>query len=264
MRRVDLVCIDVDGTLLDSTGAVPDEVWDALGELRERGVRQAICSGRPAFGVTAEYARRLDPAGWHIFQNGASVVRLDTGETRSMAIPRPVVERTVAAARRTGRVLELYTDYDVAAEQDADRARRHAELLGVPFRPRAFETLQGPVVRAQWLIPHEEREAVLAEPHEGLNLCPSLAPLMPDTTFVNMTAAGVHKGSALARVAAAYGIPLERVMMVGDGENDIGAMRIAGLAVAMGNAEAAALEAADVTVGHVDEGGLLEALALVG
>lgn len=262
MTAVDLICIDVDGTLLDSTGEIPAAVWDALGELRERGVRLAICSGRPAFGVTLDYARRLDPAGWHIFQNGASVIRTDTGEARSTALPWRIVERTIAKARRTGRVLELYTDHEVAAELDADRARRHAELLGIPFQPRQFEKLEGPIVRAQWLIPHDEREAVLAEPHHGLTLCPSLAPLMPDTTFVNMTAEGVHKGSALESVAAAYGIPLERVMMVGDGENDVGAMRVAGTAVAMGNSEAVALAAADVTVGHVDEGGLLEALEL--
>src|SRR5690606_8497135 len=61
MTKVDLVCIDVDGTLLETDGTIADEVWDALGALRERGVRLAICSGRPAFGVTLEYARRLDP-----------------------------------------------------------------------------------------------------------------------------------------------------------------------------------------------------------
>ena len=150
----------------------------------------------------------------------------------------------------------------MAIELNVDRARRHAELLGVSFRTRRFESLEGPIVRAQWLIPHEERDAVLSEPHEALNVCPSLAPLMPDTTFVNMTADGVHKGTALKSVAAAYGVPLERVMMVGDGENDVGALRIAGIAVAMGNSEASALAVADVTVAHVDEGGLLEALEL--
>jgi len=263
MTAVDLVCLDVDGTLLDSSGGIPDEVWDELGELRERGVRLAICSGRPAFGVTLDYARRLDPTGWHIFQNGSSVVRVDTGETRSAPLPEHAVRRIVAKARRTGRVLEVYTDFEVAAELNEDRARRHAELLGIPFHARRFDSLDGPIVRAQWLIPHELRDEVLAEPHEGLNVCPSLAPLMPDTTFVNMTAEGVHKGSALATVAAAYKVPLERVMMAGDGENDVGALRVAGIAVAMGNSEPSALEVAHVTVGHVDEGGLLEALALV-
>ena len=41
-----LICLDVDGTLVGSSGEVPDEVWRATDALRERGVRLAVCSGR--------------------------------------------------------------------------------------------------------------------------------------------------------------------------------------------------------------------------
>lgn len=262
MAAVDLICIDVDGTLLDSSGAITEEVWATLHALRARNVRLAICSGRPAFGVTLEYARRLDPQGWHVFQNGASVMRPASGEALSIPIAPEIVERVIARMRATGRILELYADSEYAVEQDAERARRHAALLGVPFQPRPYDTLQGAVVRAQWLVPHAERDTVLAEPHDGLTLCPSLAPLMPDTTFINMTAEGVDKGSALRRIAAAYGIGLNRVMMVGDSKNDLPALRIAGISVAMGNAEDAVMETAHHTVSHVDEGGLIEALEM--
>lgn len=262
MAAVDLICIDVDGTLLDSSGAITEEVWATLHALRARNVRLAICSGRPAFGVTLEYARRLDPQGWHIFQNGASVMRPASGDALSVAIAPEIVERVIARMHATGRILELYADSEYAVERDAERARRHAALLGVPFQPRPYDTLQGAVVRAQWLVPHAERDTVLAEPHDGLTLCPSLAPLMPDTTFINMTAEGVDKGSALRCIAAAYGIGLNRVMMVGDSQNDLPALRIAGISVAMGNAEDAVMETAHHTVGHVDEGGLIEALEM--
>jgi hydroxymethylpyrimidine pyrophosphatase-like HAD family hydrolase len=118
------------------------------------------------------------------------------------------------------------------------------------------------VVRAQWLLPHDEADAVMAEPHVGLTLAHSLSPVMPDTSFVNVTAAGVDKGAAVRRVAKAYGVPLERAMMVGDGQNDVSTMRIVGAPVAMGNAEPAALAAARYTVGSVDDDGLVEAFAL--
>jgi hydroxymethylpyrimidine pyrophosphatase-like HAD family hydrolase len=59
-----------------------------------------------------------------------------------------------------------------------------------------------------------------------------------------------------------YGIALDEVMYVGDGHNDVVAMRLVGCPVAMGNADQDAKEAAVTTVAHVDDGGLVEALDL--
>jgi Cof subfamily protein (haloacid dehalogenase superfamily) len=263
VRMLELVCIDVDGTLIGSSGTVAEEVWEAAGRARAAGMRLALCSGRPAFGVTRELAARLDPGGWHVFQNGASVVALAGGESRSAPLPTGIVEELVARSRATGRVLELYTDGDYATERDVPRTREHAALLGVPFAPRPLDALPpGRIVRAQWLLPEDEVAGVLREPHGDLTLAPSTAPAMPDTVFVNMTARGVDKGSAVRAVARALGVALGRVMFVGDGGNDVPALRVVGFPVAMGNAEPAARAAARHHVGHVDAGGLLEALAL--
>ena len=261
-RSVDLVCIDVDGTLVGASGEVTPDVWAATRRAREHGLRLAICSGRPAFGTTRGWAECLDPDGWHIFQNGASVVHLPAGESRSRPMDDGIVRRLVARARETARVLELYADGEYAVERDDERARRHASLLGVPFEPRPFESLGGPVVRAQWLVARGEEPAVLAEPHAGLTVSPSLSPLMPETLFVNLTPAGVDKGSAVRTVAAAYGVPLARVMFVGDGANDAAAMRIVGHPVAMANAEPEVRALARHAVPHVDEEGLIDALEL--
>ena len=259
---LELVCIDVDGTLVGSGGAVLPQVWAAAGRARAAGVKLALCSGRPAFGVARQYAERLNPDGWHIFQNGASVVNLGSGESRSSALPEGAVGRLVAQARANGQLLELYTDDAYAVENTGDRARRHAELLGVPFEPRDLLSLKGKIVRAQWVLARETADQVLSTLDGRLSVSPAGSPLMPDTLFVSLTAPGTDKGSAVREVAAAYGVALARSMMVGDGHNDAVAMRAVGFPVAMGNADAQALAAAATVVADVDQGGLAEALEL--
>lgn len=135
---IELICVDVDGTLVGSSGDVAAEVWPAVERARAAGARLVICSGRPAFGLTRELAERLDPEGWHVFQNGASIVHLPSGRSRSGHVPRKSVQRLMDRARRTGRILELYTDTEYAVESTDGRAGRHAGLLGVPFAPRPF------------------------------------------------------------------------------------------------------------------------------
>lgn len=259
---VGLVCIDVDGTLVGASGNVPSNVWAATDRALAAGIRLAVCSGRPAFGVTRTFAERLDATGWHIFQNGASVVQLPSFASRSASVAPEAVARMIQRARSTGRVLELYTDTEYAVESSSERARQHAALLGVPFVARAFESLTGPVVRALWLCDQSDAEETLREPHPGLELGPASSPAMPDTVFINTTAAGVNKAVAVKTVAAAYGVSLDRVMFVGDGQNDIGAMEAVGLSVAMGNAAPEVRAIARYQVADVDEGGLVEALDL--
>lgn len=258
--RTRLVCIDVDGTLIGAAGVVEPEVWEAVERARAAGIHLALSSGRPCFGITRELALRIDPDGWHSFQNGASVINVATGRSLSTPIDAHTVEMLVSRARETGRLLELYSDDSYAFVGESERSREHAALLGVPFAPRTIDSLSGPIVRALWLLPHDDVPSALAEPHPGLEISRSTSPMMPDTCFVNLTREGVDKGTALRAMVSEYGIALDEVMYVGDGHNDVVAMRLVGYPVAMGNADQDAKEAAVRTVAHVDDGGLVEAL----
>ncbi|MBM0107343.1 Cof-type HAD-IIB family hydrolase [Steroidobacter sp. S1-65] len=255
-----LIGIDVDGTLVGHSGEVPDIVWKTAEQARAAGIHLALCSGRPAFGVAAEYARRLDDDGWHIFQNGASIVNLATRESRSTPLPEGCVRGLISQARETEQVLELYGDDDYAVESEAPWASQHADLLGLPFKPRPFETLLPPLVRGQWLLSPEDAERIEAPP--DLEMAQSTSPLMPNVRFVGLTRKGVSKGSAMREIAAAYRIDMRDVMYIGDSGNDISALRVVGHPIAMGNADPEVIQAAGRTVGHVDEAGVAEALRI--
>ncbi len=79
---------------------------------------------------------------------------------------------------------------------------------------------------------------------------------------MNLTPQGIDKASAVRTLSKIYGCSLSEVMFVGDGLNDLSAMRIVGTPVAMGNADPAVRAAAKYQVDHVDAGGLADALAL--
>jgi len=255
-----LIGIDVDGTLVGSSGQVPDVIWQLAAEARAAGIHLALCSGRPAFGLAAVYARHLDDDGWHIFQNGASVVNLATHESRSTPLPEGSVRGLISHARETGQVLELYGDDDYVVESEVSWASEHAELLGLPFKSRPYETLSPPLVRAQWLLSPEDAKRVVVP--AGLEMADSSSPLMPGVRFVGLTRQGVSKGSAMREIAAAYRVDLRDVMYIGDSGNDLSALRVVGHPIAMGNADPEVIKAAQRTVGQVDEAGLADALRL--
>jgi len=261
-RGIRLVGIDVDGTLVGHSGVVAPVVWQAAEAARAAGIRLALCSGRPAFGVALEYARQLDSAGWHIFQNGASVVDLANDRSRSAAIDQAVIAELIVRARETHQLLELYSDRDWAVENTGEWAQAHAKLLGVPLTTRTFEALERPVVRAQWLLPDDEAQRYIAAPPPQLEMAHATSPLMPDTHFIGLTARGVSKGTALRSIAEAYGIALEDTMYIGDAGNDLPALMIAGHPVAMGDAAPAVRALARDVVGRAEDGGVAQALGI--
>ncbi|MEJ0038897.1 MAG: Cof-type HAD-IIB family hydrolase [Gammaproteobacteria bacterium] len=257
-----LIGIDVDGTLVGSSGVVHPTVWAAADKARHAGIHLVLCSGRAAFGVALDYARRLDAAGWHVFQNGASIIDLHSGRSSSAEIVQGFITKLIQRARESRRILELYSDSAYVTESTADWARIHAEMLGVPFKPAPYESLGKPVVRAQWVLSASDAQKLMQAPPSEVEVAVSTSPLLPDANFVGLTRKGVSKGSALRTIAENYGIDLRDVMYVGDADNDLPALRVAGHPVAMGNGSAAVRAAARHTVGHVDEGGLAQAFEL--
>ena len=86
------------------------------------------------------------------------------------------------------------------------------------------------------------------------------SPAMPGVCFVSITQSGITKGKAITEISSMLNIDLSDVMMVGDGHNDLDALRVVGHGVAMGNAEQQVIDEARYLVDTVDNDGLVEAL----
>ena len=70
----------------------------------------------------------------------------------------------------------------------------------------------------------------------------------------------VNKGAALAQLAEILHIPLENIMSLGDGLNDISMLKKAGVGVAMKNSSPEVISRADYLAPGCDEGGMASAL----
>lgn len=260
---IPLICIDVDGTLVGSSHRPTDAVWAAAAQATERGQHLALSTARGAFGPTLDYARQLDPGGWHIFHNGGSLFHAGTGEFRSSPLDDSVIEAGAEIAARNGWVIEYYSADDYTVDSDADLAVEHAALVGVPHQVRSRDELTSEIVRIQFVVPLEVVPWVHTEMQgQEAVVVAAPSPVMPGTAFVSCTRPGVSKDAAIGRIATEMGITIDDVMMVGDGDNDVAAIAAVGHGVAMANAVAAAKEASRYEVGHVDDDGLVEALEL--
>ena len=257
-----LVCLDVDGTLVGHAGSPTEGVWRAAEVARTAGIHLAMCTARPAIGLAWEWASRLDPDGWHMFQTGASIMHTGTRATQSTPLPHGAASACVAIATQNGWILECYSDGDYIVDDESDLARAHASLMGLPFERRTLNSLSGEVVRVQFVVGNAALSAAEAAIPSGCVGSAATSPVMPGVNFLSVTHESVSKASGVLALALLLGLNASQVMMVGDGQNDVSALEIVGHPVAMGNGHPDAKAVAEYVVADVENDGVAEALAL--
>lgn len=262
---IPLICIDVDGTLVGSSGHVTDLVWNAAEAAAARGQHLALCTARGAFGSSLEMARRLDPHGWHVFHAGGAVVNVEDLTIRGRGFDSDRIAAATELADANDWIIEFYTATDYTVDSDHPMAVEHAALLGVPYvqRDRTELSTDAEIVRVQYVVPIDEAPSVstMAEA-AGMTATVATSPIIRDAAFISLTLPGVTKATGIELIAAELGVAMADVMMVGDGLNDLPAIEAVGHPVAMANAQPEVLAAATHVVGDVDEDGLVEALEL--
>ena len=77
---------------------------------------------------------------------------------------------------------------------------------------------------------------------------------------VDMIAKGGGERTAILRYLENNGILPEEIIAFGDGENDMGMLQLAGIGVAMGNAEEVVKQIADYVTADIDDDGIEKAL----
>lgn len=258
---IPLVLLDLDGTVIGSSGQVLPCVWAAVERVREAGMRLAVCTGRPRVGVAKRVAQRLGPSTPHIFQNGAMTAYADGEVVQLHALKEASTRALIAHARLHNLVLEIYTSNALYVERRTPLSEAHAALIGATAIVRNLEDVaeNEPVVRAQWVVPAEQEQRATSLTLTGVQVSSAVAPALKDTFFISVTAQGVSKGSAVRALIERQKLAPENVMAVGDSVGDLPMLEVVGHPVVMAEAPEG-LQQRFFTVAGVDACGVVEAL----
>jgi Cof subfamily protein (haloacid dehalogenase superfamily) len=255
-----LVATDLDGTLVDSRGELSERTRAVLDRLDEAGVPLVVVTARPLRWMT-ELWPVVGRHGVGIVSNGAIVY--DVAEDRIHELEGIEAEAglaLVAAIRAAlpGAVFafELVSGfayepaYDEPYHVDEDSPSGPAEQL-------LSEVAVKVLVKAPGTAAATLRDVVAAAVGD------SATPTWSVDGLVEISAAGVTKAAALARVCDRLGVAAEDVVAFGDMPNDLPMLAWAGTSYAMANAHSTVIE----VVGHVapsnDDNGVAEVLAQI-
>jgi Cof subfamily protein (haloacid dehalogenase superfamily) len=265
-----LVGIDIDGTLLDSSGRMPQANIDAIQDAVAAGIHVALVTGR-SYPAARPILDALPSSLTLIVSNGA-------------------VERGMDGSTLATRLLDRGT---ARAVLESTRSFRHAAALVFDRdvdRQVMFETMDWthPARKAYWMrhasriaqsVPLED--ALVEDPIQvmfngGVESMRSLVDTLRagardftvalteyehrDFSLVDVTSLSATKGRALSWRAGQLGLAREEVMAVGDNFNDLEMLEFAGLPVVMENAVAELKQRGWAITSDNDRAGLAEAI----
>jgi Cof subfamily protein (haloacid dehalogenase superfamily) len=244
-----LLAIDIDGTLLDSHGRLPEAHRDALIEASALGVEVALVTGR-SYHFTGAVVDRL-PIPLTLIVNNGAVVKRKSGETELRhVLPRDAARRVLDQTRHLEDCVAVVFDRSDARQIVFERMD-----WSHPNRRGYFDKNQAFITRS----PSPLRDALTEDPIQVM-FNGSVAPMralvaslraMPiadqfsvaiteyaarDFSLVDINAAGCSKGTTLAAWVARRGWTAADVAAIGDNLNDVEMLDFAGTAFVMGNA----------------------------
>jgi 5-amino-6-(5-phospho-D-ribitylamino)uracil phosphatase len=248
--RPRLVALDIDGTVVDHDGALPDAVRKAVGRVLDADVPVVLATGRSWHGTQPVFDELGLPPGPSVASNGAVVVSYPPQEIRKAVTfdPREVIKKVVQFAPGT-----------LIAVEEVGRGYRlnghfpGGDLTGEMIIESIEQLSARPVTRIILRDPDRSDEdfTSLAR-HLGLQ---GVTYFVGWSAWLDIAPLGVNKASALQDVADDLGIDPVDVLAFGDGRNDIEMLRWAGRGVAIGDAPEDVQQAADVVTDTFADGG---------
>jgi Cof subfamily protein (haloacid dehalogenase superfamily) len=261
MTKISLVVSDVDGTIVTHDKVLTPRTIAAVQRLHERGIGFSLCSSRPPFGMRMllEPLRVALPFGGY---NGGSIVEPDLTVVEQKLIPPDAAKEAVAVFQEHHIDCWLFVGNEWLIVNPAGAHVAH--------ETRTIQT--PPTIVPAFTDVHLAAAGKIVGPSDDLNLIARVAASLQQALagranairsqpyYCDIIPSGINKGRLIALLAQRLGVPREETLVLGDMENDLEMFRMAGFAVAMGNAADAVKRAAQAVTLSNDEDGLAAAI----
>lgn len=267
-----IVFLDIDGTLCNEEGLVPDSAQIAVKKARENGHEVYLCTGRSKAEI---YDFIMDIGFDGIIGAGGGFVTVGDEMLYHKRVSDSDVKHLVDYFddNNVDYYLEsnggLYASKNLVAHlerliygdlENDPNARTKKETQPNHFIEAMIEgeiMYRSDVNKACFLQSDIGFEAIKAEFDGKFNVIHCTVPSFgPDSG--ELAVPGVHKGTAIEELLAHIGATKEQTLALGDGLNDIEMLEFCHVGIAMGNAKEGLKNIADeITLTH-DEGGIFE------
>jgi len=241
-RQVRLLALDVDGTLLTDELQITLATRKAVRQVISQGVQVVLASAR---GPNALYSimEELEIAGLAICYTGALTCRLYPDQHISLQVVNEQRMSLSSARQVLSNALELEVSIGWFIGENW-----YVPRLDLALYHESMITGVTPIIDPDLMrikdAPHK-LQAIVGDP-ALLPRLNALARILPSDcvgkfsyeTYLEIIRQGVDKATALLALGQQLGIAPSQMVAIGDMDNDIAMLQMAGLGIAMGNAPA--------------------------
>jgi Cof subfamily protein (haloacid dehalogenase superfamily) len=254
--KISLLLADVDGTLVTKDKVLTKRAQQAVHAMHDAGIQFALTSGRPPKGMSMllqPLAITTPIAGF----NGGLFTKADMTIIESHTLDAKAAYQTAEVIEKEGLDVWIYSGDDWLIRK-ADAPHREREEHTVQFPPTVVESwtddIWDKVVKITGVSDDPDKVAAVEKKvQQALGRSASAARSQP--YYLDVTNPNANKGSVVAYLARALGIPAEQIATIGDMPNDVLMFKPSGFSIAMANASKDVQGQADaVTDGFEDEG----------
>jgi Cof subfamily protein (haloacid dehalogenase superfamily) len=273
--NVQLIALDLDGTLLDRTHSMSARTAEAVRGACRSGRDVVICTGR-RYGSCVEILNTLGCTDEVIVDNGILIKHVRTAKTLYSDYLGPdtytqVIREVRKAGLRFVVLVDAYPEPDICIEPDDGGNPYHSEYVTYNSNHcREVENLDRPPSDKLIQLAIFEEYATLKTAEERLKK--SVADLVDCFTIrgiryagssLELIPRGASKWRALEFLLHNKGIPADRVLAIGDDVNDIELISNAGYGVAVANAFDEVKAAADFLAPDRDDDGAAQIIEML-